>query len=147
MFSIGGLWVCAGGLIFWKLTKSQLIYSASCFNFGGLGVLFGGANTPKAPAWWRDCLTAYHSVLPLGSVSLKSDCCLFQHRLFTLKLHLAKCFCYQRLLRVTKHDNPRWILTERSIVIKWRSQLSCVTYMLFSMQWRELQFGMTTKRI
>jgi len=38
-----------GGLTFQKLTKTQLIYSASCFNLGGLGAFFWGAKPPKAP--------------------------------------------------------------------------------------------------
>jgi len=35
-FSIGGLWVCAGGLDTLKIDKTQLIYSDSCFNLGVL---------------------------------------------------------------------------------------------------------------
>jgi len=31
------------------LTKTQLLYSVSCFNLGGLGALFEGAKPPKAP--------------------------------------------------------------------------------------------------
>jgi len=31
------------------LTKTQLIYSVSCFNLGGLGALFRGKNPPEAP--------------------------------------------------------------------------------------------------
>jgi len=38
------------------MTKSQLIYSVSCFNLGGLGVLFGGDKPLKAPPWRRDWL-------------------------------------------------------------------------------------------
>ena len=45
----GGLWVCAGGLDTKKLTKTQLIYSVSCFNLGGLGALFGGISSQKPP--------------------------------------------------------------------------------------------------
>jgi len=48
-FSIGGicisagdLWVCAGDLT-QKIGKTQLIYGVSCFNLGGLGALFVGA--------------------------------------------------------------------------------------------------------
>jgi len=31
------------------LTKTQLIYSVSCFHFGGLGALFVGAKPQKPP--------------------------------------------------------------------------------------------------
>jgi len=41
-----GLW---GGLTLKKLTKTQLIYSVSCFNLGGLRDSFGGAKPPKTP--------------------------------------------------------------------------------------------------
>jgi len=59
-FSIEGLYVSTGGLCICAgrgsaLTKIQLIYSVSCFNLGGLGVLFRGDKTPKAPAWRREC--------------------------------------------------------------------------------------------
>ena len=54
-FSIGrlcvsavGLWACARGLTLYKLTKTQLVYSVSCFNLvGGLGALFGGLSPQK----------------------------------------------------------------------------------------------------
>jgi len=32
-----------------KLTKTPLIYSASRFNLGGFGALFGGLSSPKPP--------------------------------------------------------------------------------------------------
>jgi len=55
-FSIGGLCVCAGVDIP-KLNKTQLVYSISRFNFGGLGALLGGPKPTKAPPpWRRDCL-------------------------------------------------------------------------------------------
>jgi len=38
------------------LTKTQLIYSVSYFNLGGLGALFGRTKPPKAPPWQRDSL-------------------------------------------------------------------------------------------
>jgi len=45
-----GLCVCVGGcLTFLKWTKTQLIYSVSCFNLGGLGGLFGGLSSQKPP--------------------------------------------------------------------------------------------------
>ena len=48
-FSIGGFaFVRWGGLTFQKLTKTQLIYSVSCLNLGGLGALFGGTWPSKA---------------------------------------------------------------------------------------------------
>jgi len=37
------------------LKKSQLIYSVTYFNLGGLRALFGGTKPPKAPPWRRDC--------------------------------------------------------------------------------------------
>jgi len=40
--SAGGLWVYAGGLTLQKLTKSQLIYSVSCFSLGGLKLCLRG---------------------------------------------------------------------------------------------------------
>ena len=55
--SIGGLCVCAGGFYVcargaWhtNLIKIPLIYSISCFNLGGLGALFEGAKSTKAPS-------------------------------------------------------------------------------------------------
>jgi len=55
-FSIGGLcssawglFVCARGLDIIELTKTPLIYSVSRFNFGGLGVVLGGAKLTKPP--------------------------------------------------------------------------------------------------
>ena len=39
------------GLTFQNLTKTELIYSVSRFNFGGLGALFGGGLVPKSPPW------------------------------------------------------------------------------------------------
>jgi len=47
-FSIGGLCVCARGLEVLKMTKTPLIYSASCFNWG-LGAFFRGLSPPKPP--------------------------------------------------------------------------------------------------
>jgi len=54
-FSIGGLCISAEGVGFVrgvltlkKLTKSQLIYSVSCFNLGKLGASFGGLSPPVA---------------------------------------------------------------------------------------------------
>ena len=41
--------VCAGGLTLKKLTKSQLIYSISCFNLEGLKLRLGGLRPPNAP--------------------------------------------------------------------------------------------------
>ena len=56
-FSIGGLcvsagvlWVCAVSLTLQKLTKTQLIYSVSCFNLRGLELCLW----PKPPPWRRD---------------------------------------------------------------------------------------------
>jgi len=43
-----------GGLDIVKSTKTPLIYSASRFSLGGLGALFGGAKSTKAPPWRRD---------------------------------------------------------------------------------------------
>jgi len=48
-FSIGGLGLCGGGLTPKKLTKTQLIYSVSCFNLGGLEASFGGLSPQKTP--------------------------------------------------------------------------------------------------
>jgi len=42
------------------LTKTTLIYSVSCFNFGGLGTLFGGdkpTNASPVRRDWYDVLT------------------------------------------------------------------------------------------
>ena len=38
-----------GGLTFQKLTKTQLIYSVSCFNLGGLELCLGGLSPQKLP--------------------------------------------------------------------------------------------------
>ena len=46
----GRLWVCAGGLDTPKITKSQLIYSLSCFTLGDLELCLGGLSPP----WRRD---------------------------------------------------------------------------------------------
>jgi len=48
-----GVCVCAGELDIIKLTKIPLIYSVSCFNFGGLELRLGSMPT-KAPPWRRD---------------------------------------------------------------------------------------------
>ena len=40
--SAWGLFVCAGGLDIINLTKTQLIYSVSRFNLGGLELCLGG---------------------------------------------------------------------------------------------------------
>jgi len=45
---MGGLWICAEGLDVLKMTKTSLIYSASCFNWGVLQFLWGTKPT-KAP--------------------------------------------------------------------------------------------------
>ena len=45
-----------GGLDIIKLTKTQLIYSVSRFNLGGLELCLWGAKPTKAPPWRRDCL-------------------------------------------------------------------------------------------
>jgi len=49
VFLRGGFTFVQGCLTFQKLTKTPLIYSVSCFNLGGLGVLFGGAKSTKDP--------------------------------------------------------------------------------------------------
>ena len=49
-FSIG--WLCSyagGGLDIIKLTKTQLIYSVSRFNLGGLELCLGRLSPPKLP--------------------------------------------------------------------------------------------------
>jgi len=48
-FSVGRLYVCSGGLETLKYDKTPPIYSPSLFNLRGLGALFVGANSPKAP--------------------------------------------------------------------------------------------------
>jgi len=45
--SIGGFAFEQGDLTFWNVTKTSLIYSVSCFNFGELGALFVGAKPTK----------------------------------------------------------------------------------------------------
>jgi len=50
--------VCAGGLNIQKIDKTQLIYSVSYFNLGGLKLCFGGLSPPKLLPWWRDCVWA-----------------------------------------------------------------------------------------
>ena len=54
-FSIGGLCISEGGFGFvregldtQKLTKTQLIYSVSCYNLGGLEIRMGGLS-PQIP--------------------------------------------------------------------------------------------------
>jgi len=47
--SIGGLYVCAGGLDIEKLIKTSLIYSASYFDLGGLVRCLGWLRPPKPP--------------------------------------------------------------------------------------------------
>jgi len=49
-----GLHVCAGGLTFWTMTKSPVIYIVSYFNLRGLGALFWGLSPPNH-LWRRDC--------------------------------------------------------------------------------------------
>ena len=58
----GGFAFVWGGLDIMKLTKTALVYSASRFNFGGHGVLFGRAKPTKAPPWRRDCRAVHEEV-------------------------------------------------------------------------------------
>jgi len=69
--STGGFYVCAGGLE--RLckglvnAKTYFIYSASYFNLGGLGALFGVAKPTKAPSWDGTDGTPFclHCLLPI----------------------------------------------------------------------------------
>jgi len=44
-----GIWVCAGGLDTLKIDKSQLIYTVSCCNLGGLEPCLGRLSPQKLP--------------------------------------------------------------------------------------------------
>jgi len=53
VFNKGALRLCRGGLTY-KLDKNSTNLSCFIFQFRGLGDLFGGANTAKAPPLRRD---------------------------------------------------------------------------------------------
>ena len=78
-FLRGGFAFVRGGLDIQKLTKTALIHTASCFNLGGLGALFGGAKPTKATPWRRDC---WHVLSPVFLFVISSFCLLFGWMLF-----------------------------------------------------------------
>jgi len=48
-YSVGGLYVCAGGLDILIFDKTSLIYSVSYFNLGGLELCLEGLSSTKSP--------------------------------------------------------------------------------------------------